>query len=91
MEDSEWDMSDESEGDLEKPWLAEFNRYLNTHDILPEGMTVVKWWGVCNVRFLVSSCAHFFLFFFFPVELWSLPSLGITRTRLPFNNGIFRV
>jgi hAT family protein len=63
-EDSEWDMSDESEGDLEKPWLAEFNRYLNTHDILPEGMTVVKWWGVCNVRFLVSSCANFFFFFF---------------------------
>ena len=40
MEDSDWDMSDdEGGGDLEKPWLAEFNCYLNTHNVLPEGMS----------------------------------------------------
>ena len=40
MEDSDWDMSDdEGGGDSEKPWLAEFNCYLNTHDVLPEGMS----------------------------------------------------
>ena len=55
MEDSDWDMSDdEGGGDSEKPWLAEFNRYLNTHDVLPEGMTVVKWWGVCNIFFFLN-------------------------------------
>jgi hypothetical protein len=58
-EDSDWDMSDEGDGDSEKPWLAEFNRYLNTHDVLPEGMTIVKWWGVCNVPFFFKlACAH---------------------------------
>ena len=87
MEDSDWDMSDEAEGDSEKPWLAEYNRYLNTHDVLPEGMTVVKWWGVCNVHYYwLAACAHSFL-----VELQSLPSLGITRKKLPFNYGIIRV
>ena len=53
MEDSEWDMSND-EGDTDKPWLAEFNRYLTTHDVLPEGITIVKWWGVCNVFFLLA-------------------------------------
>ena len=65
MEDSDWDMSDEDEGDSEKPWLAEFNRYLNTHDILPEGMTVVKWWGVCNVPFFLASTLRVVLILFF--------------------------
>lgn len=59
-EDSDWDMSDEGEGDTDKPWLAEFNRYLNTHDVLPEGMTIVEWWGVCNVFFLLACTNSFF-------------------------------
>ena len=56
MEDSDWDMSDDDEGggDSEKPWLTKFNRYLNMHDVLPEGMTVVKWWGVCNILFFLN-------------------------------------
>ena len=60
MEDSDWDMSDEGEGNSEKPWQVEFNHYLNMHDVLPEGMTVVKWWGVCNVLFFLAG-AHSFL------------------------------
>ena len=44
--DSDYDMSDD-DGDPTKPWLAEFERYLMTHDIVPEGMLVVEWWGVC--------------------------------------------
>ena len=85
--DSDWDMSTEGEGDSEKPWLAEFNHYLNTHDVLPEGMTVVKWWGVCNFLILFHLCS----FFLYIVELCSLPSLGISRKRLSFNNGILCV
>ena len=37
-----------------KPWMAEFRLYIDTHDIVPEGMSIVHWWGV-------SAC---FLFFF---------------------------
>jgi hypothetical protein len=43
MSDSDDDFNDT---DPTKPWLSEFNRYLNTHDVIPEGTTVVKWWGV---------------------------------------------
>jgi hypothetical protein len=32
--------------DPKKPWLKEFNYYLNTVDEIPNGLTVVKWWGV---------------------------------------------
>jgi hypothetical protein len=28
------------------PWLVEYERYMNTNDIIPPGMTVVVWWGV---------------------------------------------
>jgi hypothetical protein len=31
-------------------WLAEYERYMNTNDIIPPGMSVVAWWGV---RFLI--------------------------------------
>ena len=29
-----------------KPWLKEFNHYLNTIDELSDGQTIVQWWGV---------------------------------------------
>jgi hypothetical protein len=31
------------------PWLVEYERYMNTTDIIPPGMTVVAWWGVCHL------------------------------------------
>lgn len=34
--------------DSSKPWLGEFNRYLNGHDEVPKGMKLPQWWGVCN-------------------------------------------
>ena len=43
--DSDYDMSD-NDSDPTKPWLAEFKRYLMTHDVVPEGMLIVEWWGV---------------------------------------------
>ena len=51
VQDSDSDMSDDDLDDTNatKPWLSEFQRYLNTHDVIPEGTTVVKWWGVRNV------------------------------------------
>ena len=48
-DDTDSDFSDEDSGNLDplKPWLVEFQRYLNTHDVFSDSsMTIVKWWGV---------------------------------------------
>jgi hypothetical protein len=46
-QDSDYDMSDDDDsGDLTKPWLAEYQRYITTHDVLLEGTSLVEWWGV---------------------------------------------
>ena len=31
------------------PWLVEYEQYVNTNDIIPPGMTIVAWWGVCRL------------------------------------------
>lgn len=28
------------------PWKIEFDRYLDTHEQLPDNMSVIQWWGV---------------------------------------------
>ena len=33
----------------DKPWLKEFNLYLDGEDELEEGQSVVSWWGVCTI------------------------------------------
>jgi hypothetical protein len=35
--------------DPRKPWLQEFNYYLNTFDQLAENQRIVQWWGVSLV------------------------------------------
>jgi hypothetical protein len=40
--------------DPKKPWLKEFNHYLNTVDKIPDSLTMVKWWGV-------SACCSTYL------------------------------
>lgn len=37
-----------------KPWMAEFKHYLDTHEIVPEEMSIVRWWGV-------SACFFFMI------------------------------
>ena len=32
--------------DATPAWLTEFNKYINTTDEIPEGQTIVQWWGV---------------------------------------------
>lgn len=43
--------SDDSDNDdfdeLSPLWMIEFKCYIDTNDIIPPGMTVVEWWGVC--------------------------------------------
>ncbi|KAG6852032.1 hypothetical protein C0991_003761 [Blastosporella zonata] len=36
---------------LTKPWLTEFQCYLDTNNVVPEGMLVVEWWGVHAHRY----------------------------------------
>jgi len=45
------DTSEEEEvtvaaSDPSKPWLEEWNLYIQTHETVPEGMGIVCWWGV---------------------------------------------
>ncbi|KAF8336664.1 ribonuclease H-like domain-containing protein [Amanita rubescens] len=45
-----------------KPWLDDFNAYLNSRDYLMEDQTVVQWWGLNGPRYPVwASLAHDFL------------------------------
>jgi hypothetical protein len=57
--------------DPNKPWLKEFNHYLNTVDEIPDGLTVVKWWGVSansfyssDISFLIYACSSSMLIAF---------------------------
>ena len=45
--DSEDLVDDHASSDPSKPWLKEWNLYLQTHEVVPEGMGIVEWWGVC--------------------------------------------
>ena len=39
-------------------WESEFNWYISTEEVVPEGMGVVEWWGVCIYSFLSSLSWH---------------------------------
>lgn len=45
--DSESDNGGNEAVDPSRPWLDEWNTYFNTHEVVPEGMGIVRWWGVC--------------------------------------------
>lgn len=48
--------------DTSKPWLQEFQRYLNGADELPSGMSLIQWWGINSTRLLVwASLARDYL------------------------------
>ena len=57
MYDTESDESDDegSTADPSKPWLGEWNLYVQTHEVIPEGMNMVNWWGVSSILFYVDS------------------------------------
>ena len=41
--------------DSAKPWMREFNLFLNTIDQLADGQTIIQWWGVSLVHCLCCS------------------------------------
>ncbi|KAG6901222.1 hypothetical protein C0995_015084 [Termitomyces sp. Mi166 len=59
-EDSDSDI--DNSNDPSQPWMDEFRWYLNTNDILPDGMTIVEWWGIHDHRYSTwASLAHDYL------------------------------
>ena len=44
--DSENEDDDNEMLDPAKPWMGEFKRYLDTMDVVPENMSIVRWWRV---------------------------------------------
>ena len=32
-----------------RPWLTEWNLYVNTNEVIATYMKIVQWWGVCFV------------------------------------------
>jgi hypothetical protein len=52
------ELSDDTPGtsttfiDATPAWSKDFNTYLNTTDEIPEGQTIVQWWGVSLFKFL---------------------------------------
>ena len=48
--DSENEDDDDEMLDPAKPWMGEFKQYLDTMDVVPENMSIVRWWGVCEHR-----------------------------------------
>ena len=56
--DSESDDDDTKASDPSKPWLDKWNTYFHTLEVVPDGMGIVRWWGVCTLYSLVNlvSC-----------------------------------
>ena len=46
--DNSSDSDDTLDADPKKTWLAEFHRYLNSHDYIDDNMSIIHWWGVCS-------------------------------------------
>ena len=46
LDSSGSDDDTDTDTDPSQPWLAEFNMYFRTHEVVPEGMSVITWWGV---------------------------------------------
>ncbi|KAG6914152.1 hypothetical protein DXG01_002077 [Tephrocybe rancida] len=65
VSDTDSDDSDDEEdtpNDPTKPWMTEFRRYLDTNDLVLEGMPVVEWWGIHAHRYPTwASLVHDYL------------------------------
>ena len=46
-DDSDSDKISNNEASSTSPWLVEYEQYINTNDVIPNGMSIVAWWGVC--------------------------------------------
>lgn len=74
----------------QKPWLMEFNQYLNGNDEVPEGMTLIHWWGV-SICIAITFFHELIICVILIAQLITLACLGIPRSGLPRYYGLFSV
>ena len=58
--DEDDDDSTSTPTEIAEPWWHEFNQYLNGSDEVPNGMSIVQWWGVCIVGICKYSMSLLF-------------------------------
>ncbi|KAG6839805.1 hypothetical protein C0991_011517, partial [Blastosporella zonata] len=57
LHSTNWSDLEDLDSNLDTPndpdqlWKDEFQWYLNTNDVLPDGMTIVEWWGIHAHRY----------------------------------------
>jgi hypothetical protein len=66
--------------------MDEFKIYLNTMEDIPDGMDIVRWWGVSFSLFYSHAITH--LLCPFAVERFAIPHLVLTRRRLRRCDGV---
>ena len=67
------------------PGVDKWKTYLNTHEDIPEGMGIVRWWGVSVISHLRASLI---LDQSMVVEWFPISNMAFTRWQLPCCNGI---
>ena len=68
-------------------WMEEWKSYINSIEDVPEGMSLVHWWGVCS---LFHSCVTNTHWHMCTTDAWvPLPNMAFSRLWLPCCNGIF--
>lgn len=51
LSDDETEIAGPSSASLGNPWKGEFTKYYDAVDALPDGVSVVEWWGVSTFDF----------------------------------------
>ena len=59
--DSEYNNEVDSLSDTSKLWLTEFNCYFNIVESVPEGMSIIEWWGVRTAFIILPLINNIFL------------------------------
>ena len=72
--DSEAEGDDEVSEDPTRPWKVEFDRYMDMHNLVPDRMSIVHWWGVCSIYYLSYEAGILFLKYI--AQCISLSNLG---------------
>ena len=79
--------NDKGSAYLANAWMEEWKSYINSVEDVPEGMSLVCWWGV---RILFHSCVINARWHMCTIDAWvPLPNMVFSRLWLPCCNGIF--
>lgn len=82
-DDTELELEAPTSADPNNPWLMEWNMYLQTHETVPKGMGIVRWWGVCHKIYYLYNILLNLL-----AQCTLLSNVGQLGPRLSCNYGI---